>query len=594
MKGPFKWERWHAVVALVGTASLITVLAVALKGRDESSAKSSADAALSTAANAPDGLLCDLYVAVPNASWTKLQRGVGGAVGILPATLPGLIVVLADLEISLADELDGTAPMYGVAAGDPADPGFALAIKLVDARRARGVLAAGDAGRYAAKEAPGMTLLVPNRASAQKDHRFGIAITDNGYLLMSRNSADLERLGPYVTRTLPSRPLPVESSAVVDIPRSALKTILKPKLEAFWRDGRSFLLRQDERMRAERGRAPDFGDPAAIVAALDSVLGRRLAIIGDLDHVRLAFDVMEDATVVTATLAPMNEEANEARKWISAMKLGDASPVLELPAVSALALSTRDGDAERAEQAKSLENAITSSLGPRLKEPGKLHEVIDAMTKGRGDSFALALGVDEPAGLLVRAPVRDADAENKAIRGAFELTRVEPFKELLRARDMKSESQELPGLGKINVITLLRDAPRAPSDNAKTPRRAGADAGAPAPSNKAPPAVGVAWIMEQNALALGAGTEPVVTLKMGAKPDKKLADEPSLKRFTSAIGSDASTIIIGQPLRLDPKRANLPTAPIGIAAGKKGNDAFVRVDVSAALLREAARWQMGF
>ncbi|MCW5834373.1 MAG: hypothetical protein KIS78_18380, partial [Labilithrix sp.] len=67
-----------------------------------------------------------------------------------------------------------------------------------------------------------------------------------------------------------------------------------------------------------------------------------------------------------------------------------------------------------------------------------------------------------------------------------------------------------------------------------------------------------------------------------------------LARFTAAVGSDASTVIVAQPLRLDPRRANLPTAPLGIAVGRRGRDAFVRVDVSDALLREAARWQMGF
>ncbi|HVJ91770.1 MAG TPA: hypothetical protein VM580_18340, partial [Labilithrix sp.] len=60
------------------------------------------------------------------------------------------------------------------------------------------------------------------------------------------------------------------------------------------------------------------------------------------------------------------------------------------------------------------------------------------------------------------------------------------------------------------------------------------------------------------------------------------------------IGSDATTVIVAQPLRLDPKRANLPAAPLGIAVGRKGHDAFVRVDVADALLREAARLQMGF
>jgi len=585
-----KWQRWHVVAAGAALALASAFALAKWSGSPDSAADASA--AAEPLAKAPEDLLADIYVAAPNASWTKLQRGVGGAVGILPATLPGLLVALADLDVSLASELDGAAPMFGVVAGDPAAPGvaFAFALKLVDARRARGILVDGDTSRFAAQDADGMTVLVPKGTVSRSanDNRFEIAITQNGYLLVTRAAPDLVRLGPYVTRTLPARPLPTESAAVIDVPRSALKTMLQPKLDALWKDGKSFLLAQDERMRAERGRAPDFGDPAAIVATLDAVLARRSAIVGDLEKVRLALDITDDATVLTATLSPGSD--GPARVWIDAMKVGDAAPVLELPAASALAMSMRDGDAERAEQAKELESAITASLGQRLQDPTKLHEVIEAMTTARDESVALALTVDEPTGLLVRVPVRDNAAADKAIRGLFDMTTAKPFKELLRVREVVSSSEELPGLGKISSLLVVRD----PNPKRAADKRPTGDARAPAASAKTSPGSGVAWLTEQGVLALGAGGEPAVTLKMGARPDRKLADEPALRRFTGAIGADASTIVIAQPLRIDPKRANLPTAPLGIAIGRKGSDAFVRIDIADGLLREAARWQMGF
>ncbi len=580
-----KWQRWHVVAASVALA-LASVVALGKCSGGPHGVDAGA-VATEPLAQAPDDLLADIYVASPNASWTKLQRGVGGAVGILPTTLPGVLVAVADLDISLATELDGTAPMYGVVAGDPADPTIAFAMKLVDARRARGLLADGDTARFSAKDVSGMTVLVPNR-STSADRKLQLAITQNGYLLVARAEADFARLGPYVTRTLPARPLPVESAAVIEIGRKALETMLQPKIDALWKDGKSFLLTQDERMRAERGRAPDFGDPAAIVAALDSMLARRVAIFGDLEKLRVALDVTDDATVVTATLTPRAGDG-PARKWVDGMKIGDASPILALPAVSALALSMRDSEAERAEQSKELEKTIATSLGPRLKDPGKLHDVIEAMTSARDEAAAFALALDEPTGLLVRAPVRDAAAADKAIRGLFDLTKAEPFKELLRVRDVSSTSEELPGRGKISSVTVVREA----KDTKRgTIRR---DAGAPTtPAAKTSSASGAAWITEQGVLSLGAGAEPVVTLKIGAQPDRKLADEPALKRFTGAIASDASTIVVAQPLRLDPKRANLPTAPLGIAIGKKSGDGFVRIDIADGLLREAARSQMGF
>jgi hypothetical protein len=585
-----KWQRWHAVAA----AGVLVAVSVVALGKCGGSPSPGADSGVVTEpppARAPDNLLAEITLSTPNASWTKLQRGVGGAAGILPATLPGVLVALTDLDAALANELDGTAPMFGVVAGSPVDPGFAFAVKLVDARRARGLLADGDTSRFTSKDVAGMTLLVPKGRDA-RERTFAIALTPNGYLVVTRREADLAALGPYLTRTLPGRPLPVESAAVVEIPRSALQTVLEPKLASLWKEGKSFLLTQDERMRAERGRAPDFGDPVSIVAALDAVLSRRIAVLGDLEKVRVALDVGDDAAVLTATLTPAGPDG-PARTWVDGMKVGDASPVLALPSASALALSTRDTEADRDEQSRELEKAITSALGARLRDAGKLHDVVGAMTKARDESLALAVGLDDPAGVLVRAPVRDAASADKAIRGMFDLAKAEPFKELFRVRDVSSTSEDLPGLGKLAALTLTRD----PRETKRGPgalqaRGRAADAGAAAAKTSA--SVGAAWLTEQGTLSLGAGAEPTVTLKLGARPDRKLGDEPSLTRFTTAIGNDATTVIVGQPLRLDPKRANLPTAPLAIAVGRKGRDAFVRVDVAAALLREGARWQMGF
>ena len=586
-----KWERWHAVAA---AAALVAVGFVGFAKCGGSSPQTDVGSTVAEPpARAPDDLLADIYVSSPNASWSRLQRGVGGAMGILPSTLPGVLVALTDLDVRFVDELDGTAPMYGVVAGDPANPGVALAMKLVDGRRARVALADGDTSRFTAKEAPGMTLLVPNGGASAgswgASSKFELAITQNGYLLVARQAADLARLGPYVTRTLPARPSSTDAAVAIEIPKSALRTVVKPKLESLWSDGKSFLLTQDERMRAERGRAPDFGDPAAIVAALDSMLGRRVAILGDLEKLRVELEITEDAAVFTAMLTPLaSGEAGPARRWVDGMKVGDAAPVLALPSVSALALSMRDSEPDRDEQAKELERTLTPSLGSRLNDPAKLHDVIEAMTKARDESVAFAVGLDDPAGLLVHSPVRDAASADTAIRGAFDLTKVEPFKELLRVRDVTSSSEELPGLGKIAVAMVARE----PKDAKRGPGRAQprAEATARAAASRA----GVAWTTDRGTLVLGAGAEPLVTLKMAAKSERVLADEPSLKRFAAAIGNDATTVIVGQPLRLDPKRANLPTAPLGIAVGRKGGDAFVRVDISDALLREAARWQMGF
>ena len=240
------------------------------------------------------------------------------------------------------------------------------------------------------------------------------------------------------------------------------------------------------------------------------------------------------------------------------MRTGNADGALAMPASSTLALSTRDDAQTRADQAKSLGTTIAGALGPRLKDPAPLQAVLDAATTARDESVAFAWTSEEPTGVLLRAPVKDVDAATKAFRGALDLAKVDPFKELLHVQSMTAGSEDVAGLGKVSNAMFVRDAKAKPT--------------------------GIAWAIADNVLYAAAGREPAVTLKVGAKPAKTLADEPTLSAFTRAIGADASTVAIVQPLKLDPGRAALPASPATLAVGKHGSDAFVRIDVPDALI----------
>ena len=573
----------------------------------------------------PDGLLADVYIGTPNSSWGKLQRGIGGAVGILPASAGGIICTAAGLDPFIASEIDGTAPFYGAIAGDPANVGYVLALKLLDLRKARGVLVDGDTARYSSRDAGGMTELVAKgRGGGMADGPpVAVALSPNGYLLIARRSEDLGRLAPYVTRTLPKRPLPAEGAVVFDMPRAALGTLLKPKLEDLWATAKSFLLREDERMRREHGgRAPDFGDPKAIVGAADAWVSRRIAVFGDLEKMRIAFDLVEDGISILSTMTPAGG-GGPAAKWTDAMTIGDVKPLAALPATAAAALLMRDGEEARADQASELEKAVTTALGPRLAEADakKLHDVLEDVTKARGDVVTAALSWDEPQGLSVRGTERDPDAAARAVRGALDLVKVAPFKELLRVKDVTSSTEEVVGLGKASIATIAREpardgrdgrdahGPRATRDGGAAPApRGGGDAGAPSGANwgidasaaAAPRPVrahkdelALAWIVDSKFVTLATSDTPLATLSAIAHPDRKLADEPAIARSLTALGSSASSVLVLQPLRFDAVRANLPVAPLVIALGRKDKDATLRIDIANGLLREFARMQMG-
>jgi hypothetical protein len=576
-----------AVAALVAIASAVSCSKCGNRNEDPAQTMKPAEPLLP----APDKLLADVYIATPNSSWSRLQRNIGGAVGILPASASGMICMIAGLDPFVASEIDGAAPIFGVIAGDPANASYVVAMKLLDMRKARAGLVDGETAHYSERDAGGVSELVPKGQSNPMPVAFGLS--PNGYLLLARRSEDLAKLAPYATRTLPRRTLPSEGAIVLDVPRAALGSVVKPALDDLWTTAKAFLLGADERMRRDHGgRAPDYGDPKAIVRALDGWVTKRIAVVGDLEKMRIAVDVVETGLTLSATMTPV-AGAGAARKWTDDMKLGDVEPLLSLPSASAAALLVRDTEEDRAEQSRGVENVVTGALGNRLAEADakKLHDVTEDVAKARGDYLTAAVAWDDPQGLAIRAPVRDAEAATRAVRGAVDLAKVAPFKELFRVRDITSTNEEVPGLGKTSVAMITREPSKGATPRAPRPAAA-ADAGAGAkPPRKED--FGLAWIVAGGVLSLATGDAPLATLGETAHPTRKLSDEPAVARPLSALGSDSSAVLVVQPLRFDPVRAHLPVAPVVIALGRKSTDATFQMDVANGLLRELARWQMG-
>ncbi len=543
-------------------------------------------------APAPDALLADLVIGTPNASWGRLQRGIGGAVGILPSSAGGIICAIAGLDPVLASEIDGGAAAFGVVAGDPANPSVLFAVKLADLRKMRSTLVDGDTARFSARDAGGMTELIAK--GSNNPAPLALGISPRGYLLIARTAEELGRLGPYASRTLPKRALPAEGAIVIDVPSAALGALVKPKLESLWAGLRTWLLGEDEKLRRTRGRAPDFGDPKAIVAALDGWVTRRVAVVADLEKLRVAIDFGDDGVSILATMTP-NAGGGVAAKWTDAMKLGDTAPLAALPRTSAVALLLRDDESDRADQARETESLVRSALGDRLAEGDgrKLHEIGADYTKARADVLGAALVWDDPQGLLVRAAVRDAEAATRFVRGAAELVRVAPFKDVLRAREVTITTEEVSGLGKVSLASVSREPRKEPPPSALLRPRGDAGAGAAAAQRPTRDQLGLAWIVEGGLLTLATGELPTATLGAGVHPDQKLGDEPVVTRTLAALGADMSGVLVVQPLRFDAMRANLPAAPLILALGRKEKNAVLRIDVGHGLLREFARWQMG-
>ena len=87
---------------------------------------------------------------------------------------------------------------------------------------------------------------------------------------------------------------------------------------------------------------------------------------------------------------------------------------------------------------------------PRLADADakKLHDVMEDITKARGDVLTSALVWDEPQGLSLRAPVRDADSAARAVRGADRAREGGSVQGALARSDVTSSSEELSGTRK--------------------------------------------------------------------------------------------------------------------------------------------------
>jgi hypothetical protein len=67
-----------------------------------------------------------------------------------------------------------------------------------------------------------------------------------------------------------------------------------------------------------------------------------------------------------------------------------------------------------------------------------------------------------------------------------------------------------------------------------------------------------------------------------------------MRRWSSAIGEEVSTVLVFSPLRFDSQSAKPPAAIVTLSIGKRSGDAVVRLDAPYVLLRELAHRQVGF
>jgi hypothetical protein len=516
-------------------------------------------------------------VRAPDAAWTRLQRGVSGALGLLPPTVGHLACLLAGLDTDLAPLVDGRATSYAVFAERPgSDPAWVIALPLRDDSRAAAILLAGDVARYTARTEGGLRVL--SRVSTPLD--VGVALA-RGWLLLGRDDRAVLELGPYAYRTMPAEPAPSPGAfAVAVAPQSALAGPVAGGLLSRWNDAKAWLAARDEEQRAKHGgRAPDFGDPRAILDALDGVVRRRVDLLARAQAARLEVEVGDAEVSADLRVTPPPPEEGGSAPLLASLRPGDVRPLGAAPADALLALLVRDDPAERAEGARDVGAALEAALGQRLHgdDARAIHTALDDWARGRGDWLSAALAWGRSRGVWVRTPAAGGDLARRAVRELVGLLQRPAVGEPVgRALSLGPAS-----IGPVNVANF---------DSATLASFGPLTAKAQPP---APPSFGVAWGVRDEDLFVAAGEGAARLLSAEASPEAKLADDPAVARAFSALRSDAAVVLVAQPLRFDPLHAEAGSAPAVFAVGRREADLWAHLEVADLLLRELVRLGAG-
>lgn len=541
---------------------------------------------------APAGLLAEVWLREPDAAWGKIQRGVSGAIALLPPTVGELACAFAGLDGPLAQLVDGKGASYVVLGEGGAAEAVAwvAAFPITDAALASSMLfeggdAADAGGHYSARDVGGMRLL----SSAAHPPSFTAALArgtrPRGWLVLGSSEEALARLGPYAVRTLPTKAAPPEPGAIVaDMPPSALAGAVSSWLGARWGQTRAWLGARDDEQRAKHGgRAPDFGDPRPIVDALDGAVTRRIALLAGARGAHVVVDAGDDEVHVELAVTPGTDAASMGQ--LAAMTPGDTLPLAAVPADAVVALLVRDDAATRGEDATALEATLVKALGDRLHDEDShaLHAAVADWVHVRGDWWtgALAWGPSDPSrGLWLRTPSASAEASARAVRELVDLSHRRALQDLLAGSLHLSpaavRSVDVPPVGKAS-LAMFTDS--AAGGNLKP-----GGAGAP----------GIAWGVHEGELLVAAGTAAPQLLSAEAAPPRRLGDDPRSARALVALGQRATFAVLAEPLRFEPTRGEPEaTAPAVFAWGRKGDAAWARLELADVLLRELLRLKAG-
>jgi hypothetical protein len=550
---------------------------------------------------APDGLAAELYLPSPDAAWKKARALIGGPAAFLPASFGGLVTSLLGMPIAIVSEIDESLPAFGAITSLPADPRVrsALGVHVKSGPRLVDQLTRGEAARFTATVDPATSItLLESKGTVKGPAVFGVL---GNYLLIGREAADLTQVGPYVVRTMPTQAVPKEDLAI-EIPESALSGSL----------GKMF----GERKAALVSMGAAFS-PAVPV---DRILTRLAEITPDLKRARVTV-VLEEGWAHLRLEAAPKARGGPALEAIANMRVGDTSPLRELPEDTLIGLMDREDSAARVSSAPTYAAALAQVMGVEPvpeEDRAAMEAALRAVAEARGDWFSagVSFGATGPTG-YARGAARDKAKLERALSDLVALAKLASAKQALKDAGFKVTPKKtaVEGIeGEVQRIRIERiDAagkkpagkPSADVPNqkrGKEPPLQGAAAAAAAAAADVPLSIDLYYLVREGSFFAAAGYDAKagLTSVVGAPGQGSFGNNPLVKSALDAIGSEMSFALVVEPLRLVASRAGKPgsgrSAPLVLGMGKgvgegamSGPTLVFRLDVAAEAVREVIK-----
>ena len=362
----------------------------------------------------------DLFIAKPEETFFAARKHVGGAFALLPATFPSMVVSLLGLPPQMLDQIDGRTPVVGVLTDDGSRQAFVVGIHVRDGVRTVQLLTQGSDAKYAAKHSSnGMVLLEPKPTLTSQVGAMAVA---GSYILVAEKTEYLVECGPYVTGTLSKRKGPDGDIAIVTN-HAALKGPIAKRIRGSWASFKDEREQEDEKLRKEHGRQPDFGEPAVVLADVEGKIESIVEILSDLDQAVVRIDVDEVGIHTWVGMTPLSPELSpegRALKAFSSLAAGDVQPLLAIPLDSVAGVLMRDDETGRVEIGARQAERIVALLGERAKEKDKqqIRDAMSSWSKGRGQWLTVSVqaGRDE-MDAVIRGLVADPADPSKLDQG---------------------------------------------------------------------------------------------------------------------------------------------------------------------------------